>query len=109
MDKISYSGSIYTSASEKCKIVFLFFFFFFFFLKSNSKIAIFDLLFTFLVTREKTQKFLQDINTYTYFAHPIDFFAFLILHKLRIDHVWFIFNVTPDVDSFSRHFGAINV
>ena len=38
----------------------------------------------FLVTREKTQKFLQHIShlhTYTYFAHPIDFFAFPILQK----------------------------
>ena len=43
---------------------------------SFEKRAIFDLLFTFLVTREKLQKFLQHIShshTYTYFAHPIDF------------------------------------
>ena len=41
------------------------------------KKAIFDLLFTFLVTREKLQKFLRHIShsqTYTYFAHPMDFF-----------------------------------
>ena len=34
-----------------------------------------------LVTREKAQKFLQHIfylYTYTYFTHPIDFFAFQI-------------------------------
>ena len=43
-----------------------------------------------------------------YFAHPIDFFAFPILQKLRIYHVWFLFGVTPGVDSFSRHFGATN-
>ena len=46
--------------------------------------AIFDLLFTFFSTREKLQKFLQHIchsHTYTYFAHPIDFFAFPILQK----------------------------
>ena len=39
----------------------------------------FDLLFTFLVTREKLHKFLQHIShshTHTYFAHIIDFFAF---------------------------------
>ena len=38
----------------------------------------------FLVTREKLQKFLQHISqthTYTYFAHPIDFFALPILKK----------------------------
>ena len=37
-----------------------------------------------LVTREKLQKFLQHIShshTYTYFAHPIDFFALTILKK----------------------------
>ena len=72
----------------------------------------------FLATREKTQKFLQHIShlhTYTYFAHPIDFFAFPILQKKkkkkkkrRIYYVWFLFGVTPGVDSVSRHFGAIN-
>ena len=38
----------------------------------------------FLVTREKLQKFLQHIShshTYTYFAHPIDFFVLPILKK----------------------------
>ena len=38
----------------------------------------------FLVTRETLQKFLQYIShshTYTYFAHPIDFFALPILKK----------------------------
>ena len=38
----------------------------------------------FLVTREKLQKFFQHIShsrTYTYFAHPIDFFALSILEK----------------------------
>ena len=38
----------------------------------------------FLVTRETTQKFLQHIShlhTYTYFAHPINFFAFPIFQK----------------------------
>ena len=43
-----------------------------------------------------------------YFAHPIDFFAFPILQKMQIYHVWFLFAVTPRVDSVSRHFGAIN-
>ena len=38
----------------------------------------------FLVTREKLQKFSQHIShshTYTYFAHPIDFFAFTNFQK----------------------------
>ena len=45
---------------------------------SFEKRAIFDLLFTFLVTRGKLQKFHQHIShsyTYTYFAHPIDLFC----------------------------------
>ena len=49
------------------------------------------------------------IHTYTYFAHPIDFFALPILQKIRIFHLWFLFGVTPGVDSYSRHFGAIVV
>ena len=59
----------------------------------------------FLVTREKTPKFLQHmslLHTYKYFAHPIDFFALPILQNLRIYHVWFLFDVTPSVDFFFR-------
>ena len=44
---------------------------------SFEKRAIFDLPFTLFSNREKLQKFLQHIphsHTYTYFAHPIDFF-----------------------------------
>ena len=40
----------------------------------------------FLVTREKLQKFLQHIShshSYTYFAHPIDFFTLPILKKKK--------------------------
>ena len=51
---------------------------------SFEKRAVFDPLFTFLVAREKLQKFLQHIShshTYMYFAHPIDFFALPILKK----------------------------
>ena len=68
----------------------------------------------FLVTREKTQK---SFGTYPTYIHTrillilltfFFFFAFPILQKLQIYHVWFLFGVTPGVDSFSRHFGAIN-
>ena len=55
-----------------------------FFLKKG---AIFDLFFTFLVTREKLQKFLQHIShshIYTYFAHPINFFALPILKSTNL-------------------------
>ena len=61
------------------------------FWKSNFKMAligkkgyIFDLLLNFLVTRGKLQKFLQHIShshTYTYFAHPIDFFCLTNFEK----------------------------
>ena len=46
--------------------------------RSFEKRAIFDLLFTFSSHQGKLWKFLQHIsqtNTYTYFAHPIDFFC----------------------------------
>ena len=81
-------------------------------LKKNKQ-TIFGLLFTFLVTREKLQKFLQhvsDSHTYTYFAHPIDFhdFSLPIVKKIRIYQVWFLFGMIPGVDSYSRHFGTIN-
>ena len=65
----------------------------------------------FLVTREKLQKILQHIShshTYTYFAHPIDFFAWPILKKMQIYQVRFLFGMSPGVDSYSRHFRTIN-
>ena len=46
--------------------------------RSFEKRAIFDLLFTFSSHQGKLQKFLQHIpqtHTYTYFAHPIDYFS----------------------------------
>ena len=66
----------------------------------------------FLVTRAKLQKFLQHIShshTYMYFAHPIDFFCLINFEKnIRIYQVWFLFGMSPGVDSYSRHFGTIN-
>ena len=65
----------------------------------------------FLVTREKLQKFLQQIShshTYTYFAHPIDFFPYTNVEKIRIYEVRFLFGMSPGVDSYSHHFGTIN-
>ena len=68
--------------------------------------AIFDLLFTFFSYQGKDKKILQYIShlhTYTYFAHPIDFFFFFFfafLRKLWFYHVWFLFGVTPGMDSF---------
>ena len=74
------------------------------------KIAIFDLLFTSFNHQGKDTKIpsAHISHTYTYFAHPIDFFALPILQKLRIYHVWFLVAVPPSVDSFLRHFGEIN-
>ena len=89
----------------------------FFFRKSNFKMvliwkrAIFDLLFTFFSHQGKLQKFLQHIShshTYMYFAHPIDFFVLPILTKIWIYQVWFLFGMSPGVDSYSRHIGTIN-
>ena len=67
----------------------------------------------FLVTRKKLQKFFSTNLThihrpYTYFSHPIDFFALPILKKIRMYQVWFLFSMNPGVDSYSRHFGTIN-
>ena len=49
------------------------------------KKVIFDLLFTFLVTRERTQKFFlhtSHLHTYTYFAHPNDYFTLTTLVRV---------------------------
>ena len=79
---------------------------------SFEKRAIFDLLFTFSshqgkVTKNPLAHKLSHSHTYTYFAHPIDFFALPILKKMRIYQVRFLFGMSP-VDSYSRHFGTIN-
>ena len=87
----------------------------FFFWKSNFRMALikkkkkkgyfWPTFHSFLVTREKLQKFLQHIShshSYTYFPHPIDIFA------LQIYRVWFLFGMIPGVDSYTRHFGTTN-
>ena len=38
-------------------------------------------------------------HTYTYFAHPIDFFALPILKKIQIYQIRFLFGMSPGVDS----------
>ena len=43
-----------------------------------------------------------------YFAHPIDFFVLPILKKIQIYRVWFLFGMSPGVDSYSRYFETIN-
>ena len=79
--------------------------------RSFETMAIFDLLYTFLVTRESYKKFLQHIShshKYTYFAHPIDFFALPILKKKYEFIRYGLFGMSPGTDSYSRHFGTIN-
>ena len=76
-------GSLLCSWDSLLLKNFIVFFFFFFDIKfqngAHLKKGIFLTYFShFLVTREKLQKFLQHIShshTYTYFAHPIDFFC----------------------------------
>ena len=46
--------------------------------------------------------------TYMYFAHPIDFFALPILKKNTNWSGWFLFGMSPGVDSYTRHFATIN-
>ena len=43
-----------------------------------------------------------------YFAHPSDFFCLTNFEKIQIYQVWFLFGMSPGVDSYSRHFGPIN-
>ena len=43
-----------------------------------------------------------------YFAHPIDFFWITKFEKkIRIYQVWFLFGISPGVDSFLRSFETI--
>ena len=80
----------------------------FFFGNQNSKliwkkVLFLTLFYTFLVTREKTQKFLQHIPYLTlihvriFFCSPYWLFALQILSKLQIYHVLFLFGVAPGV------------
>ena len=55
--------------------------------RSFEKRAIFDLLFTFFSHHGKFTKFLRHIShshTYTYFAHPIDFFSLTNFEKKKL-------------------------
>ena len=61
----------------------------------------------FLVTREDTQTFHQHmshLHTNTYFVTLLTFLPYQLCKK----KYEFLFGVMPGVDSFSRHFGAIN-
>ena len=70
-------------------------------------VSIFDLLYIFFSLQGKVTKNFISL-TYTYFAHPIDFFALPILKKIWIYQVRFLFGMRPGVDSYLCHFGTIN-
>ena len=81
--------------------------------RSFEKRAIFDLLFTFFSHHRKVTKIpfqhISHSHTYTYFAHPIYFFCLTNFEKkIQIYQIWFLFGMSPGVDSYSRHFGTIN-
>ena len=90
----------------------------FLFWKSNFKMAliwkkkaIFDLLFTFFSHQGKLQ---NPFSTYLTHIHTcilltlLTLFALPILKKIWIYQVWFLFGMSPSVDSYSCHFGTIN-
>ena len=49
--------------------------------RSFEKRVIFDLLFTFFSHQKKRKKHISHSHTYTYFAHPIDFFCLTNFEK----------------------------
>ena len=80
--------------------------------RSFEKRAIFDLFFSFFSHQGKDTKIPSAHISLTYIHILLTlltfFFAFPILQKLRIYQVWFLFGATSGVDSYLRHFGAIN-
>ena len=81
--------------------------------RSFEKGTILDLLFTFFshqgkVTKKFFSTYVTHIHTCMYFAHPIDFFALLILKKNTnlsgMVSLWY----ESWCWSYSRHFGTIN-
>ena len=74
--------------------------------------AIFDLLFTFSSHQGKVTKIPSAHISLTYkhvFCSPYwHFLPYQFWKKIRIYQVWFLFGMSPGVDSYSRHFGTIN-
>ena len=65
----------------------------------------------FLVTRESYKNSYSIYLTHIHACILLDlftFFALPILKKIRIYQVWFLFGMSPGVDSYSHHFGTIN-
>ena len=75
------------------------------------KRANFDLFSHFLVTRESYKNsfstYLKHIQTHILLT-LLTIFALPILKEVRIYQVWFLFGMSPGVDSYSRQFGTIN-
>ena len=81
--------------------------------RSFEKRAIFGLLFTFFSHQGKVTKIPSALILLTYIHTHIlltllTFCALSILEKIQIYQVWFLFGMSPGVDSYSRHFGTIN-
>ena len=83
---------------------------------SFEKRAIFDLLFTFFGNQGKVTKLPSASISLTYvhvFCSPYWLFLpYQFWKKIQIYHVRFVrflFSVSPGVDSYSRHFGTINI
>ena len=80
--------------------------------RSFEKRAIFDLFFTFFSHQGKDTKIPSAHISLTYihiFCSPFSLFLpSQFCKKFRIYQVWFLFGVSSGVDSYLRHFGAIN-
>ena len=80
--------------------------------RSFEKRAIFDLLFIFSSHQGKVTKLPSAHISLTYihiFCSPYWLFCLTNFEKkIRIYQVRFFFGMSPDVDSYSRHFGTIN-
>ena len=81
--------------------------------RSFEKRAIFYLLFTFSSHQGKITEIpsAHISNTYIHTRILLTLLTFLPCQfwtKIRIYQVWFLFGMSPGVDSYSRHFGTIN-
>ena len=80
--------------------------------RSFEKRAIFDLLFTFFSHQGKVTKIPSAHISLTYihvFCSPYWLFLpYQFWKEIRIYQIRFLFDMSPGVDSYSRHFGTIN-
>ena len=78
--------------------------------RSCEKGAIFDLLFTFFSHQGKVTKICKHIShSHTCILLTLlTFLPYQLWKKKWIYQVWFLFGMSPGVDSYSHHFGTIN-